>query len=171
MWEPRRLTTLWASTACVTGIALPFFTLPLPLVFCYWHYNFMWISDRFHVCYIPCPFYLTWFEHRNICWAINIMKSLIMQFYACYLLSVTSKYFPLSRVPLVLRNEQTSGHRSSTTLVFYTSCTFCIWNSREHTHDFCIQDIFTFQFRRGTDILLKRLGTFSKIYVGRKYFA
>jgi hypothetical protein len=28
MWEPRRLTTLWASTACyrdsVTGIALPF---------------------------------------------------------------------------------------------------------------------------------------------------
>jgi hypothetical protein len=86
-----------------------------------------------HVCYIPCPSHLPWFDHPNNLWIVQVMKLLIMQssLASCYSL-LRSKIF--SSAPW--------------------SQTFCVlllvWGTKFHNH--AKQEvIFKFSDRRWED--------------------
>jgi hypothetical protein len=45
------------------------------------HQNSVYTSPLPHMCYMPCPFHSSWFDHlNNIWWGGQIIKLLIMYF-------------------------------------------------------------------------------------------
>jgi hypothetical protein len=81
IWEPRRLATLWTSTACYRDTFTFFFYCHLTI----WLFTFSTRILCEFISPLPRPSHHLYFDHnRNIWWRVEIIEFSFMQFYPTF---------------------------------------------------------------------------------------